>query len=212
MHAIARSRRRAGGFTLLEAMVVVTIFGVLLAVGIPKMTHWLQASKATGAIELYGEGLRMARQQAISHNAESRLVLTANAVNGQQDWQVDICFPTATVACTDSTGTWSSTTAIATGDPEGTTGYKSVFRSAGGLPTTAVMTTALAPAGATAVYFNARGWVDTNVANNLSQITLTPTSAYVADLRTGALLVTLAGTAIKCDPNVVSTDSRACTP
>lgn len=200
------------GFTLLELMVVLVIFGILLAVGVPRMNAWSMSNKAAFASELYAEGLRIARQQALSHNAASRLVLSTNQQNGQSDWQVDLCFPAPGVPCSNESGSWSSTTAIAGGDPEGASGYKSIFRVATALPSNKILVPSTLPEGATSVYFTSLGWVDTNYGQRLSQLRFDPGVDYRAVLRSTALVVTLAGMVSKCDPTVAVTDSRGCPP
>ncbi|CDG83471.1 pilus assembly FimT family protein [Janthinobacterium agaricidamnosum] len=207
MHQLSPARR---GFTLLELMVVLVIFGILLAVGVPKMASWSLSNKAAGATELYAEGFKLARQQALGHNAASRIVLTPNALNGQMDWQVDICFPKPGVPCSDQSGSWSTTTAQAVGDPEGAAGFTSVFRGASALPAATVLVPTLSPEGTSSVYFTSLGWVDTSFDQRLSRLTFDPAAAYAATLRSSALVVTLAGTVSKCDPKVAVTDSRGC--
>ena len=202
---------RARGYTLVEVMVGIVILGILLAVGIPNMTHWVVANKARAASEFYLDGLSMARRQAVAHNARSRIVLTPNA-NGQYDWQVDLCFPVPGTPCTDDRGNWSTTTAASTGDPEGAAGFRSVFRSASSLPTTDVLAPAVTPEGANAVYFTELGWVDTTIADRLTRLALSPGTALAGDVRAVALTVTLAGMASKCDPAVAAPDTRACLP
>lgn len=207
-------RAAAGGFTLLELMVVLAVTGILLAVGVPRMTSWTLATKAAAAGELYADGFRLARQQALGHNAASRIVLTPNAVNGQLDWQVDICFPTPVVPCSDVSGSWSTSQAIAAGDPEGDSGYKSVFRPATALPQAEVLQPTLLPEGSTGAYFTSLGWVNTGIAGYLTRIQLVPTAAYRSQLQATAVVLNLAGTAVKCNPDaaIAAADSRACPP
>jgi len=206
------SSRPARGFTLIEMMVVVAILGIVLAVGIPKMTNWVATNKAASASEFYLEGFRLARQEALGHNAASRIVLTTNASTGQYDWQVDICFPTAAVPCSDTSGTWSDTATAASGDPEGTDGFKSVARPAVSLPPTSVVAPTLLPANSFSIYYTSLGWVDTGFAGRMSRIQLDPGPGYTNDLPSMAVVVTLAGMASKCYPNVDSSDARACPP
>ena len=203
---------RGRGFTLIEIMLALVVFSVLLAVGVPGMTKWVLASKAGAATELYAEGFKLARQQAQTHNAASRIMLTLNATNGQMDWQVDICFPGPGLPCNDDTGSWSTTAAPASGDPEGAAGFTSVFRSAASLPPVAVLTPTFTPDGTSSVYFTSTGWVDTAFNQRLTRIRLDPTANYAADLRSSALQINLAGTVSKCDPVVGVADSRACPP
>lgn len=197
------------GYTLVEVMVGIAIAGILLAVGIPNLTHWILANKAKAAAEFYLDGLSMARRQAVTHNARSRFVLTPNA-NGQQDWQVDLCFPVPATPCTDSTGNWSTATAAASGDPEGTAGYKSVFRAASALPPTASLSATMVPEDASEIYFTELGWVDTTIANRLTRLRLDPSADLAAAVPPVALAVTLAGMAAKCNPTLAAPDSRAC--
>ena len=204
--------RTQRGVTLIELMVGLAIMAFLLAVGVPSMVNWTVTNKARSAAELYSEGFTMARREAVRHNARSRLVLTPNVTNGQLDWQVDLCFPSAAVPCNDASGTWSTTATAAAGDPEGAAGFKSVFRSAGALPNTDVLITTLNPQGNTAVYFTAVGWVDTTFDDRLSSIRLDPTAQYQKDIPSVALVISLAGIATKCDPTKSGADSRACHP
>ncbi|TWI67549.1 type IV fimbrial biogenesis protein FimT [Pseudoduganella lurida] len=197
------------GYTLIEVVVGIAILGIVLAVGIPNLTHWIIANKAKAASEFYLDGLTMARRQAVAHNARSRFVLTPNA-NGQYDWQVDLCFPALAVPCTDDTGNWSTATAVASGDPEGLTGFKSVFRSASALPPSNVLIPSVAPEAANAIYFTELGWVDTSIRARLTRLRLDPATALAGDVRAAALSVTLAGMASKCDPAAQAPDSRAC--
>jgi type IV fimbrial biogenesis protein FimT len=201
-----------GGFTLIEAMLVLVILGILLSFGVPRMTLWTLSGKAAGATEFYAEGFKLARQQALSHHAASRMVLTTNAGNGQMDWQVDLCFPMPGVPCNNESGNWSSTMAPADGDPEGAAGFRSVFRSASALPSAALLQPSVLPEGSNSVYFNALGWVDTTFLQTLNRIQFDPVASDAGRLHASALVVSLAGSVIKCDPGVAASDARACPP
>jgi type IV fimbrial biogenesis protein FimT len=202
---------RADGFTLVELMVAIAIMGALLSVGIPSMTTWVVSNKARAAAEFYAEGLAMARREAITRNAASRLVLSPNA-NGQLDWQVDICFPVPGTPCGADSGSWSSVAQAADNDPNADSAYKSVFRAATALPNADVLVPTVQPQGSTGVYFTALGWVDTADVGRLARLQLTP----MADLRDAvppvALVVTLAGIVAKCNPAITAPDTRACPP
>lgn len=210
MHAIAT--RAARGYTLIELLIALSVLGVLLAVGIPGMSKWVLASKAAAATELYAEGFKMARLQAQTHNAATRIVLTQNAGNGQMDWRVDLCFPAPGVPCNDTDGSWSTISEPAEGDPQGAAGFKSVFRSATALPPVEVLVPSMVPSGTANVYFTATGWVDTTYGQRLTRIRFDPAARYAADLRASALQINLAGTVTKCDPAAGAADSRACPP
>ena len=209
-----RSARRRGGFTLLEVLLGLAVCGGILALGVPQMTLWLLANKSRAAGEFYAEGFKLARQQALAHNAASRIVLTQNAGNGQMDWQIDLCFPTPLLPCNSASGNWSSPSAAASNDPEGASGFASVLRVAGSLPQADVLAPTLSPSGSSAIYFTALGWVDTGFEERLTRLQLDPTPAYAGQLHATALVVSLAGTSTMCDPDprLSATDSRACPP
>lgn len=115
---IRAMRRPAGGFTLVEAVAALAVLTVLVAVAIPKLSGWRQARQAEAAAAFYKEGFRLARAQAVGHHSASRLVLSDNAVSGQMDWRVDICYPTPTTPCNERSGGWSTAGMAAVGDPD----------------------------------------------------------------------------------------------
>ena len=205
-------KRPAAGFTLIEAVVALAIMAVLMAVGIPSLSGWLQARKAAAAASFYTEGFQMARAQAVTHNSASRLVLIENATSGQMDWRVDICFPTPSTPCNEDSGSWSTGSAAAGADPDQTHGFRSVVRSADGLPAANTLMLSLAPSGADTVYFTPLGWVDASISPRVQRIDLAPALGRSGAFRPQAVVVTLAGTASICDPGVAAHDSRGCPP
>jgi type IV fimbrial biogenesis protein FimT len=204
---------RAAGFTLMEAMIAMVIMGIMLAVGLPNMSGWLRNSRAVAATEFYAEGIKTARAEALRHNSASRILLTENPRNGQMDWQVDICFPTALLPlCSDETGSWSTTVAPSGGDPEGANGFRSVFRAAADIPNATVLTQSLRPSGATDIYFNSLGWLNPTFGMQLRRIDLAPAPGHAGEFPAASLRVSLAGMVAKCDPTVAAGDSRMCPP
>jgi type IV fimbrial biogenesis protein FimT len=205
-------KRPAAGFTLIEAVVALSIMAVLMAVGIPSLSGWLQARKAAAAASFYKEGFQLARAQAVTHNSASRLVLIENATSGQMDWRVDICFPTPSTPCNEGSGSWSTASGAAGADPDQSHGFRSVVRSADGLPATNNLMLSLAPSGADTVYFTPLGWVDASISPRVQRIDLAPALGRSGAFRPQAVVVTLAGTASICDPGVAAHDSRGCPP
>lgn len=196
---------RAGGFTLVEAALVVAIMGIMLAIGMPSMSDWLLARKASAAAVFYQDGLAFARNQAIAHNSNSRLVLSENARSGQMDWRVDICQQTPDLQCDDENGVWSSTSAPVAG-------FRSVLRSAEAMPGEAQLSQSFLPSGATEIYFTALGWVDARISPRLSRIGIGPASGHEGAFQPLAVAVTLAGIASVCEPNAASHSTRQCPP
>jgi type IV fimbrial biogenesis protein FimT len=203
-----RATVRPRGYTLVELMVALAIFGILAAVGIPRMSDWMMATKAGAATEFYLEGFSTARREAISRNAASRIILSQNSANGQLDWQVDVCYPTLDLGCNGATDNWSSTSAAADGDPLGSAGFRSLRRDAGNLPAVSVIAPSTLPVGSYAVYYTPLGWVDTSQ----TRLTLTPGASAGTHVRASAIDITLAGMASRCDPTLSAPDSRSCPP
>lgn len=200
------------GFTLIEVLVTLTIFGIMLAIGIPNASHWLLSNRARSASEFYADGFATARRQAVAHNTASRISLTPNVNTGQMDWQVDICFVSLQTGCSPAEQGWSTTSAPAANDPLGTAGFVSVYRSADALPPSDVLRPSTLPADSSQVYYTALGWVNTNFAQRLTQLRLDPATKFAGDVPVVALTITLAGIASKCDPTLDVNDNRACPP
>jgi type IV fimbrial biogenesis protein FimT len=68
--------RRQRGATLLELMITVTIVGIVGAIGIPQMGHWIRNSSVTSAAEILQNGLRQAEAEAIRRNLRVEFLLT----------------------------------------------------------------------------------------------------------------------------------------
>jgi type IV fimbrial biogenesis protein FimT len=202
----------ANGFTLVEAVVALAVLAVLVAVAIPKLSGWSQARKAEAAAAFYKEGFQLARAQAVGHHSASRLVLSDNAVTGQMDWRVDICYPTLSTPCNERSGSWSTAGTAAAGDPDRARGVLSVARSADSLAATNAVMLTLSPADADAVYFTPLGWIDGGVAPRISRIDLAPALGRQGAFKPLAVVLTLAGTASVCDPGVAAHDPRGCPP
>lgn len=201
------------GFTLLEALIALAILGIVLSIGMPRMAEWIYASKVAAAGQFYAEGFALARNQALTQNGVSRLVLSKNAANGQYDWQIDVCFPRSDEPCNDISTNWSSAAAPATRDPLGAAnGFKSLQRSAEALPPAADLVPSIGPEDANAVYFTPVGWVDPAIGPRIERLALTPSTKHAAAARPLALVLTMAGNAIRCNPLAATTDPQRCPP
>jgi len=187
------------GFTLIESMVALAIFAILLAMGVPRMSEWLTATKAANAAGFYAEGFTLARLQALSNNSQSRLVFSANP-GGQPDWQVDICLRTTDTPCSLDSD-WSTQDQAAKGATGASAAFRSIRRSAAALPPTTRLSVTLGPNGGNAVYFTPLGWVDSSRAPRVTRIDLQPPPGQGGAFKAGAVALTLAGVATTCNPD-----------
>jgi len=79
-------RTLQAGISLTEVMVVVVIVGILIALGIPSFTAWVQNTQIRTAGESLVNGLQTARNEAIRRNTCMQIQLT-----GRTGWQVNPC-------------------------------------------------------------------------------------------------------------------------
>lgn len=66
------------GFNLIELMITIVILGMLLMVGLPAYTDWMQNLKIRSATESVQNGLQLARATAIARNTQVVLVFPAD--------------------------------------------------------------------------------------------------------------------------------------
>lgn len=69
------------GFTLIELLVAMTIVGILLGLGMPSMTTYMQNARINSAASNQYAGLQAARAEAIRRNILAQFVLTDTPVS-----------------------------------------------------------------------------------------------------------------------------------
>jgi type IV fimbrial biogenesis protein FimT len=62
------------GFNLVELMITITVLGILLMVGLPAYTDWMQNLKVRSGTESVQNGLQLARTTAIARNSQVSFV------------------------------------------------------------------------------------------------------------------------------------------
>lgn len=83
----------AGGFTLLEIMITLTILGIVLAIGIPGMSSFIDVKRLVGATEQVYEHIQQARLESIARSVNFYANFNAD---GTATWQYGI---SATTSC-----------------------------------------------------------------------------------------------------------------
>jgi type IV fimbrial biogenesis protein FimT len=73
------------GFTLVEMLIGITIFAILVAVGLPSYTAWIQNTQIRSATESVLNGMQLARNEAVRRNTNVQLVLGA-----QSSWTISV--------------------------------------------------------------------------------------------------------------------------
>ncbi len=101
--------RQARGFTLIELMIGIAVFGTLLTLAIPYYTQFTQNTKVKTAAETTLQGINLARQEAIRMNAAVRFQLVSTLTNAcalstsGANWVVSLQDPTSLCATAPST-------------------------------------------------------------------------------------------------------------
>lgn len=63
------------GFTLVEIIITIAVLGILLMVGVPSMSEWLQNSQIRTAAEIMAQGMQATRAEAVRRNTSVRFSL-----------------------------------------------------------------------------------------------------------------------------------------
>ena len=70
------------GFTLIEMVITLAVFAVLIMIGLPGMTTWLQNSQIRASAEAMQMGLQFARAEALRRNVPVRFQLVDSLAGG----------------------------------------------------------------------------------------------------------------------------------
>ena len=69
---LMRRHSRSRGFTIVELLVTVTVLGIVLMLGLPNMSAWLQNTQIRTSAEAMVSGLQLARTEALRRNRQAR--------------------------------------------------------------------------------------------------------------------------------------------
>jgi type IV fimbrial biogenesis protein FimT len=73
---LMKRSRRASGFTMIEMAVTLTIFAILVTLGIPSMTTWIRNNKVRAVSDSLQTGLRLAQTEALRRSRQVVFALT----------------------------------------------------------------------------------------------------------------------------------------
>ena len=68
--------RRASGFTMIEMSVTLTIFAILVIMGVPAMTTWIRNNKVRTVTDSLQTGLRLAQAESLRRSRQVVFALT----------------------------------------------------------------------------------------------------------------------------------------
>jgi type IV fimbrial biogenesis protein FimT len=69
----------ASGFTLIEMVVTISIFGILVAMTVPAMQTWIANSKVRAVADVLQNGVRLARAESLRRSRQVVFALTNDA-------------------------------------------------------------------------------------------------------------------------------------
>lgn len=195
-----RSMQR--GFTIIELAVTLALFGVLIALGLPSFTTFINNTQIRNAAENALQGLNLARAEAVRRNTTVRFQLVSDL--------------TSSCALSQNSGSWvvslDDATHLCDVAASDSTTPRTVQKQSAREGASNVSVTAT---GSSSTVFNGMGRVvGTGISQiNFAHVTATcehsdPTNGSARCLR---ILITTGGQAKLCDPKVTAaTDPRYC--
>jgi type IV fimbrial biogenesis protein FimT len=177
MHA-----RRARGFTIVEIGITLAVLGILIALGLPSFTAWIDNARIRTTAHSVQGGVQLARAEAVRRNLS--VVFVLGGASGPSEWTVSALTPGGPVPMQTRSGQEGAITVVV----------------------------AIAPAGANTLTFNGLGRVVNPNGDGSAAITQVDlcSGAPTPDTRKLRIVVGAGGTLRMCDPAVAAGDSRAC--
>jgi type IV fimbrial biogenesis protein FimT len=97
---LMRRHPRVRGFTLIELLITVTVLALVLMLGLPNISAWLQNTQIRNSAEATVSGLQLARTEALRRNRQVRfnivdtLDASCNLLATGSSWVVSMVDPT----------------------------------------------------------------------------------------------------------------------
>ena len=198
---------RQRGFNLIEAMVTLTVLGLLLATALPNMVTWMHSTAVRSVAESTENGLLKARGEAVARNKVVTFWLVQSPTT--------MAAPDGNCALSSTSGSWVVSLSDPTGhcaDGASTTNAPYIVQTYGPGNNAAALTISGkqkdGSTAATSVSFN--GYGQAVGTGSLASVDV----AYATDTDARALRVQVSpsGSVRLCDNSVTAPDPRACTP
>lgn len=187
------------GFSLIELVVAIAILGVLMAAGVPGLSSWMQNSQVRATAESVLAAIQLARGEAVKQNIQTQFQVSNTG--GIANWTIipdsltaPNTFPSANKVQTSSTNETGKKAAITV----------STSQSYGDNCKNTIATDAMASS--PGIVFNAFG----RIADGGTPITRIDVTSAAAPANRMVILVSSAGRATLCKPNVEATSTLAC--
>lgn len=101
-------RPESHGFTLIELLITISVLALVLMIGLPNLSVWLQNTQIRTAAEAMQSGLQLARAEALRRNAVVRFHLVDSLASGcalsatGASWVVSLADPTGACELAES--------------------------------------------------------------------------------------------------------------
>jgi len=196
------------GFTLIEIMISLVIIALLISLGAPAFSEWLQNQQTRAAAEATLNGLQVARSEAVARNANVSFQFMADLSSTCQPAPIGPGGALTSVSWVVSLGDPSNACDKKIGDtPSGP-----VIQSRSGAEVTPNALVTTLPASATTVTFTPLGGTTGNPDGSLTLQSMTLTNAVLTGSGSRPLRIVInpGGSMRMCDPSAVAPDTRAC--
>jgi type IV fimbrial biogenesis protein FimT len=175
------SKAMAGGFTLIELMIAITIVAIFLMLAAPSFSTWIMNTRIRTTAESVVNGLQLARNEAVRRNLAVQFVLGTAT-----DWKV--CVNITPDTCPDDANLIQSR-AVGEGSNNSIT---------------------LVASNGKAVSFNSFGQMTKPAVAGDSVASFDIDGPNAAESRELRVTIQAGGNIRMCDPKVTGTDPRAC--